>query len=284
MPVEITLPLTKLEQAVADARRDEQVMAAKVEEAELALKSAKAAWEESVGTLMLAVDDMIRDKRQPSLPFDDADDASATGGPTDPNPPAPAGQPASGEPTPTVVTIVPTKVEVEPPHVYDAILGLPALPAASAPPSQAWRDLVIAEHLDGPGTLFDTLSLFGVTTLGELCESLRAGRTFNLSREQIHELYEAIEDVSSDDAVPLKFDRDEVLPVTVNEPEPTPEPVISADEEPTTKKGKPRGRPKKVKEPAGPVEAVQAVEDKTAGDVGSAATDPAPAAGMLDDL
>lgn len=244
MPVEITMPLTPLEQAVADARKHEQVMAAKVEDAKLVLKSAKTAWEEAVGEVFRAIDEMIADKRQPSLPFD-VDDGQAGNGETGPNEPPPSSPGGNPVAEPAVVTVlVPTQMEIVAPTVHDAPANLLALPSAAEP--KGWRPLIIAEHLDGPATLFDGLATFGVETLGELADALKAGRTFNLPRDQVHELYEAIEDVSAADAEPITFDRDAELPLTVKEPPP-------AVEEPVAKPAK-KGRAKKAKEPTEPVE------------------------------
>lgn len=202
MPVEITLPLTKLEQAVADARSTEQVMAAKVEEAKLVLKSAKVAWEESVGALMLAVDDMIRDKRQPSIPFEDfgsGDSDTGAGAPAgpDPAPPAPGGAPVE-----TVIEILPRQA---PPEGFAP--GAPDVQPIALVGGPSWRSFLVLDQIEAPEAVSNALTVFGVRTLGELADALVSGRTFNLNPEQVAELQEVIEQVSADDAEPIRFER-----------------------------------------------------------------------------
>jgi hypothetical protein len=256
MPVEITMPLTKLEQAVDDARKNERVMAAKVEEAKLALKSAKTAWEEAVGEVFRALDEMIADKRQMRLPFDE-DEAGAGGSPGSPDPSAPGGEPV---PEPVTVTIVtPTAVEVQPPEVIPAPLAMLTGSKADAGASAAglfddesaaaptWRSMVVAEELDGPASLFDVLSVFGVTTLGQLADALKAGRTFNLLPRQVLDLYEAIEDVSADDAEPIRFDREALeSSLTVKEEEPAA--AAKPAKKPRGKKAKDQAEPEEMNE------------------------------------
>lgn len=216
MPVEITLPLTKLEQAVADARRHQQVMEAKVEDAKLTLKAAKTAWEESVGALNLAVDEMIRDKRQPSIPFDEAgdDDGKASGeGGGEPTPgPVPPAPPAGGGGEPGTATVQEVTVEIIPNTRAISPNSLAALAALPAGPK--WRALPTTE-LEAPEAIFAALDAFGVYTLGSLADALKEGRTFNLKLVDVLELQEAIEDVSQEDEEPVKFDRD--VKVTVKE-------------------------------------------------------------------
>jgi hypothetical protein len=258
MPVEITLPLTPLEQAVADARANEQVMAAKVEDAKLTLKAAKTAWEEAVGALMLAVDEMIRDKKQPSIPFGDEPDGNAGESGPEPDAPAPAGEP-NDEPVAAEVSVTFLKPL---PSLAAGAVPVPALPAA-----QSWRALPVSEHLDGPSSLFDTLDLFGVQTMGELADALLAGRTFNLKLVDVQELEEAVEQVSADDAEPIRFqraDETDLLPETGADegakaesapagaaaaPDPFAEPIATAAPEPVepTAEEKPakKGRKKK---------------------------------------
>lgn len=207
MPVEITLPLTRLEQAVADARENEKEMAAKVEDAKLVLKTAKASWEEAVGEVFRALDEMITDKRaikQRGL-FDD-DDGKTNGGSADPAPgPTPGTPPTGGSDNPSV-TVTQVEVEIIPATTAIRPSELAALAALPAGPS--WRPLVIADHIDGPPALFDTLAVFGVETLGQLADALKDGRTFNLKLVEVDELMEAIEDASQEDPEPVKFGRE----------------------------------------------------------------------------
>jgi hypothetical protein len=210
MPVEFTLPLTKLEQAVADARENEKVMLAKVEDAKAILKSAKAAWEEAVGEVFRALDEMIADKRQPSL-FDDR--TAGEHKPGDEATTTTAAEPVTGQPLEEVVT-----VEIlTPPPTTHSDLADPSLAPNTLASGPSWRALMVADHLDGPGSLFDTLSTFGVVTLGELADALRDGKTFNFSTQQVHDLYEAIENVSQEDAEPVRFDRERGIATTVKE-------------------------------------------------------------------
>lgn len=246
MPVEITMPLTKLEQRVADARAHEQIMAAKVEDAKLSLKSAKTAWEEAVGAVFLAVDEMIADKRQPSL-FGDDDEASATGSGQTPNDPTPSGggsggsedgKPASeeaggdgsenGDKNRTTVEVIEVPLSSLPAakvlsaltsgkdrdnqshqghHHSDTAQGSASLPS--------WRMGHVTEHVDGPPSLFETFELFGVNTLGQLADALQAGKTLNLTLLEIYDLQEVIEDASQEDEKPIRFDREATIPVTV---------------------------------------------------------------------
>lgn len=237
MPVEITMPLTKLEQAVADARKNEQIMAAKVEDAKATLKAAKGAWEESVGEVFRALDEMIADKRQPSLPFvsgKDDDEPTVTGSnnPFDPTPPAPA---SGGEPA-TIASVEIMSVLPTCPVVFDSAgntIRNTLAPAASDSDvsngtetiagAKHWRDLHITEAMDGEPSLFDTFALFSVGTLGDLADALHAGKTFNLPSKEVEELRDVVEEVSAADATPIVFDRSQPIPVTVKEPEkPTP--------------------------------------------------------------
>lgn len=205
MPVEITLPLSRLEQAVADARENEKEMAAKVEDAKLVLKTAKASWEESVGEAFRALDEMIDDKRrikQPSL-FDD--EAGTGAGEGDPTPgPTPPASPTGGSGNPSV-TVSQVEVEIIPATTAIQPSSLSALAALPAGPS--WRAMPTTE-LEAPPEIFAALDVFGVFTLGDLADALKDGRTFNLKIVEVDELMEAIEDVSQEDAEPVKFDRD----------------------------------------------------------------------------
>lgn len=289
MPVSITLPLTPLEQAVADARANEQVMAAKVEDAKLILKSAKSAWEEAVGEVFRALDEMIADKRTPVQPslFDEVkedlttiihtyhDDKSHV------SPPAtdPAADPLAGTVNATV-EIIPTAATFT-----EVTLDAKPLILAAAPPvcvdlpdTTPWRDLIIAEHLDGPGTLFDTLAVFDVNTLGQLADALGRGETFNLKAGQVSELKEAIQDVSQEDEVPVRFEKADDVASEVVKVEGDATQVMESlrkevAEQPEPKPAKkPRGRKPKQTDKAS--ETTPAVEraDTTAVDV----TTPAP--------
>jgi hypothetical protein len=234
------------------------------------------------------LDEMIEGEKHPNL-FSDLggdkghDSGTAGSGPENPNPPAPAGQPADGgeplgDPIVTTAAVDDVKAEVvdllqlAPPTVdVDALAGLPR-----------WRIDAVAEHIDGPGSLFDTFAMFGVNTMGDLANTLVAGNTFNLDAQQVNDLRDAIEDVSQEDERPIRFDRSEPVAVTVKEQaakEKDPgeewedildkrqqqasdeEAARSAPEpEPTkpTKKGR-GGRKKKEKEQAGQPAAVEAV-------------------------
>lgn len=214
MPVEITLPLTKLEQAVADARANEQVMAAKVEDAKLVLKAAKVAWEESVGEVFRALDEMIADKKaikQRGL-FDDDDDSGKSsgegGGEPTPGPVPPAAPTGgSGEPTTATVTVQEVTVEIIPATTAISPTRLAAL--ASLPAGPKWRAMPTTE-LEAPDSVFAALDAFGVYTLGDLADALKEGRTFNLKLVDVLELQEAIEDVSQEDEEPVRFDKADV--------------------------------------------------------------------------
>lgn len=243
MPVEITMPLTKLEQIVADARANEKIMKAKMEDAKAVLKAAKGAWEEAVSEVFIALDEMIADKRQPSIPFGEVDDdASTTAGKPDPNPPAPAGNPVSESPSTPTPTVTVTQVEILSPllAVHDgAYPGLTSLP--SGPP---WRALNIATELDDPPlSVLSALDTFGVYTMGSLADALVGGHTFNLPANEVNELREVVELVSADDATPVKFNRDEAIPVTVKaKPEefpPEPEQVVKSTKKTRAKRAKP---------------------------------------------
>ena len=224
MPVEITLPLTPLEQAVADARDNERVMSAKVEDLKLQLKTAKASWEEAVEELKSAVDEMIRDKKQPSIPFGAEPDGNAGASGPEPDAPAPAGEPndepVATEPTVTFLTPLPS-------------LAAGAEPLVALPAAPSWRALPVSEHLDGPSLLFDTLDLFGVQTMGELADALLAGRTFNLKLVDVQELEEAVEQVSADDAEPIRFQRADDTDLYTEASEAAEvEPAVQPDSEP----------------------------------------------------
>jgi hypothetical protein len=252
MPVEITMPLSPALQAVADARENVRQLGYKVEDLKTALKAAKSAWEEAVEELNKTLDEMIEGERSPNL-FSGLDgdgghdNGTATGGPENPNPPAPAGQPADGgeplgDPIVTTAAVDDVKAEVvnllqlAPPTVdVEALAGLPR-----------WRIDAVAEHIDGPGSLFDTFALFNVNTMGDLADSLVAGNTFNLDAQQVNDLRDAIEDVSQEDERPIKFDRSEPVAVTVKE---EPVKVPAEQSEKPTKKGR-GGRKKKEKEQA----------------------------------
>lgn len=211
MPVEITMPLTTLEQAVADARENERIMSFKVEDAKLALKSAKTAWEEAVGALMLAVDDMIRDKRQPSLPFCDdgkTDEGGASGGPEPTSPAGGGGEPTAEPASEATVTVVPSpSVQADP---FDAsspqVLAL-APPDSTHVVSQQWRDVFVAEHLESPPHVFDALGRNHVATFGELADALQRGEGFGLLLSEVADLEDAVEDISADSGEPVKFDK-----------------------------------------------------------------------------
>jgi hypothetical protein len=290
MPVEITMPLSPALQAVADARENVRQLGYKVEDLKVALKATKGAWEEAVEKMNKTLDEMIEGEKHPNLFSDlDGDDGAgesgsgAGGGPENPNPPAPAGQPADGgeplgDPIVTTAAVDDVKVEVvnllqlNPPTVdVEALAGLPR-----------WRAAAVAEHIDGPGSLFDTLDLFNVNTMGDLANTLLAGNTFNLDAQQVNGLRDAIEDVSQEDERPIKFDRSEPVAVTVkkqaakeNDPGEEWEDILdkrqqqASDEEaarsapepePTkpTKKGR-SGRKRKEKEQAGQSAAVEPV-------------------------
>lgn len=81
MPVEVTNPLTREMQAVADCRDAVRKAEFDVEEKKTALKLSKAALEECQGALNIAVDDAITASKQPRL-FDPlgGDTASGEGG------------------------------------------------------------------------------------------------------------------------------------------------------------------------------------------------------------
>jgi hypothetical protein len=107
--------------------------------------------------------------------------------------------------------------------------------------------MVVAEELDGPASLFDVLSVFGVTTLGQLADALKAGRTFNLLPRQVLDLYEAIEDVSADDAEPIRFDREALeSSLTVKEEEPAA--AAKPAKKPRGKKAKDQAEPEEMNE------------------------------------
>src|SRR5262245_1940441 len=93
MPVEITLPLSPKLQKIADAREAVQELAEKVENLKEKLKAAKSAWEGAVEEWNKEIDEMIASERTPSLfNKDDKPAAASDSPPTEPTPPAPAGE------------------------------------------------------------------------------------------------------------------------------------------------------------------------------------------------
>lgn len=238
MPVEITLPLNKFEQAVADARENEKQCAAVVEDQKLKLKTAKAAWEESVEELKTAVDEMIRAKRQPSLfsdgDHDDDKPADAAGdAPADPTPGGPAGEPVTTE----VVILSPKPRGQADEGVTDYAAELFALPAGPK-----WRSLAVTEHIEPKPHVREALDAAGIVTLGELADALRACCTFGLKLVEVDELQEVIENVSADDPEPILFDRTGDTEELLEEPEPEPEPEPVSNGSGKAKRG---GRKKK---------------------------------------
>lgn len=193
---------TAAEQLDLIATADRDVRAAEVREVEAvnALRLARLAVRHAKQRLADTIRAVGDEKRQPRLPFDEAVSAAVAEVVTPPvvrpDPPAPVAAP-------------------EPPPV-----PLPVVVGA-----KSWRDMSLYGNdfeADWTDDVFNAVTAGDVATCGQLAERLLAGELFGLELSDLQPVYASIEQISSDDAEPIRFGAEEesdLLPEPVRVPE-----------------------------------------------------------------